>query len=471
MSRAGRRDSTAYGNNGYGYYGAGLINPLTGAGTSLDKNAASYYVATRLTSRNQMETLTVESWAAGKFINIPVNDMFVRWRKISGPDDTYVKKVERAERKFKLRTKLSKAMKAARMYGTGLLILMTKEASPDTPLNISRMMPGDLANILVIDRFDAQVIGKDNDPYSMNYGRPTFYRITLKRGGSFDVHHSRVIRFDGIKPVTDNSWSSYDEDWGVSPLIPVITEILQDSNVAKGVAHLVNESSIAVQKVEGFEDAISGSGDETSLYDRQLEVTRLRSIFRTVYMDSEDEYSREDVTFSGLPDVMDRNAMRLSAAADIPATRFWGKSPQGMNSTGKSEERNYSLKVASDQENMLTEPLDIIDKVLARHLNLSEPIEYEFPSILDQSEDEQASIALKKSQAIVPLVNAAIIDEDEARAAIDGDDVFGEVEDRSEAGDSPAVDEYRKTLANKQVEATAAAAAIEGKVNGETQNA
>jgi len=435
----------------YGNYRGGLINPMTGAGTSIDKNETSFFYPTRLQSKNFSEILYVESWAAAKFIDIPVDDMFVKWRDFKDMETENVRKIKEVEKEFKIKSKLSKSMKNGRLHGTGLFIILTKESTPDKPLNISRLIPGDMANILTVDRFDANIVEKEKNPLSKNYGKPIFYNITMKQGGSLIVHHTRVIRFDGIESLTDNSWQSYDQDWGVPSIIPVMTEIFQDSNVSKGVAHLVNEASIGIQKITDFEDAISGSDPDTmSIQQRMEQTTMLRSIYRTVFMDSEDDFDRREISFGNLPEIMDRNANRLSAAADIPETRFWSRSMSGLNSTGEGEERNYALKIATDQNNILPDPLQKIDMVIQKHAGINQKITYKFPSILDLSEGDKTDIALKKSQIVVPLVMAGIIDEDEARMVLDGDDIMGSYDDLDDQ--MPVADEFKRILAAKQIE-------------------
>jgi hypothetical protein len=439
--------STNYFNNfGFG----GFINPMSGAGTSLDKNSNSFFAPTRLVSRNFNETIYVESWAAAKFVDIPVDDMFVKWREFCDMDTENVKLVEDVENRFKIRSRLSRAMKSGRLYGTGLFIILTKETKPENPLNLSTMQPGDLANILTVDRFDATIVSKENNPYSINYGKPTSYSINLKNAGNIVVHHSRVIRFDGTVSTSDNGWISYDPDWGVASIIPVLTEIFQDSNVSKGIAHLVSESSIKNMKIDGFEEALEGTGGELSLQDRMAATTALLSIYRTNFMDKEDDFSRTEVNFSGLHEIIDRMAVRLSAAADIPETRFWSKSIVGMQSTGEGEQRNYALKVASDQENQLPEPLDKIDQVIEKHLGLPEKICYKFVSILDISEKDKIENALKKSQIVVPLVNSGLIDEDEARGIMDGDEILGDFDDLEEPIEG--IDEFTRSLSNTLVQ-------------------
>lgn len=444
--RRRKRDTSQSGYyNGFG--SGGLVNPISGAGTSLDKNSSSFYMATRLVSRNFIETVYVESWAAAKFVDIPVDDMFVKWREFCDMETENVKLVEDVEKKFKIKSRLSKAMKNGRSHGTGLFIILTKDTKPENPLNINRMLPGDLSNILSIDRFDATIVAKENNPYSLNYGKPIAYSINLKNAGNLVVHHSRVIRFDGKESNSDNGWISYDPDWGVASIVPVLTEIFQDSNVSKGVAHLVSEASQKILKIDGFEEALEGDGGESmTLQERMAQTTLLQSLYRTMFIDKEDDFARVAVNFAGLHEIIDRMAVRLSAAADIPETRFWSKSIVGMQSTGEGEQRNYALKIASDQENQLPEPLDIIDQVIAKHIGLKEKICYKFVSIMDISEKDKIENALKKSQTVVPLISAGIIDEDEAREILDGDEILGDFDDLGEALEG--VDDFTKSLAN-----------------------
>lgn len=433
----------SYDNNGMGgLTSGGYLNLLTGAGTSLDKTEYSFYLPTRITSKNDLEVLYVQSWAARKFIDIPVDDMFIRWREFTEMDNVDIELIQQSELDLNITEKLAMAMKAGRLFGTGLVILITKEAPLDMPLNIDRLQSGDLLNILAVDRFDATILKKDLDITSSRYGEPELYRINLRRGGNIDVHASRILRFDGTSALTQTNWHSYDEDWGIPSILPVITEIHQDSGINKGIAHLISEASIAIQKIEDFADAVSGGADcDMTIQQRMEATTAARSIYRTMFMDKEESFERSDVTFAGLANIIDRSAKRLAAAADIPATRFWGQAPTGMNATGESDMKNYALHVGAEQKKKLTKPLHLLDKILSKHLGIIEPIKYDFPSLIDMSDNEQADVLLKKSQAIAPLILQSVISEEEGRLALDGDPILGNLEAAEEL---PEIAEFKR---------------------------
>ncbi|MCK4814686.1 hypothetical protein KA005_02860, partial [bacterium] len=92
----------AYANNLGGLTSGGFQNLLTGAGTSLDKTEYSFYLPTRITSKNQLETLYIQSWAAKKFIDIPVDDMFIRWREFTDMENENVELIQQAELDFNI---------------------------------------------------------------------------------------------------------------------------------------------------------------------------------------------------------------------------------------------------------------------------------------------------------------------------------------------------------------------------------
>ena len=57
-------------------------------------------------------------------------------------------------------------------------------------------------------------------------------------------------------------------------------------------------------------------------------------------------------SFTGLSDIYESFMMDMAGAAEIPATKLFGRSPQGFNSTGESDLRNYYDMIASLQERL-----------------------------------------------------------------------------------------------------------------------
>ena len=426
----GRKLERRSGRAGASLMGGGLVNTLTGMGTGLDKTESSFFLPTRLYYRSAMEVLCVQSWSAASAVDIPVDDMFIRWRKFTGNDEGAAKAMADAEKRHKAPMALREAMRAGRQHGTGVVAIMSAEAPPEEPLMPERIREGDLKALHYFDRHDLSVTMPETDIYSPNLGQPLYYMLTPSWGTPIRIHPSRLLRFDGIRPPTKSGFYSYDQFFGVSKLVPLIRLLFHDDTVAHAIAHLTQEASISVLGIEGLRDARAGTPEPGDLTPDQIgrSINAEKSVYRLLMLDKgNEEFKRVAVTFGGLADLMDRFARRVAAAARIPMTRFWGESPLGMNATGDSDMRNHVMMTEALREHQLTDPLEILDMVLARDAGLSEPPEYEWLSLLDMSDLEIAEAEEARAKALKLGLDMSAMDEDEVRKILSGGPVFGDL--------------------------------------------
>ena len=433
--RGGMVRHNVYGNLTSG----GIVNHTSGMGTGLDKGEASYFQPTRLFTRYPLEVLCVQSWAARASISMRTRDMFLRERIYPELTPERTEEIEDAMKRLDVDNAISRAMIAGKQYGTALLILMSKEAPLDTPLVPEQIREGDLSSLRVVTRYDASVRDRDYDLYSPTYGSPITYDVHPNWGGvPIRVHASRVIRFDGIVDPGDSRLTSYEQDWGVSSLVPIIQSVLQETSIAQATTHLMQEASVPVLYLHGLREVMSGKAPGETTPEQVGEgINRLKSIYRLLMLEKDaEQFDRIPVNFAGIADLMDRSARRVAAAAEIPLTRFWGTAPIGMNATGEGDMRNYILTLEAERQTILPPVYDRIDEIVYRSEGLGEPEPYRWPSLLELGEDEIAAAAKTKAEALAAAINAGIMDEDEARDALSGDEVFGEL-----AGDAPGLPE------------------------------
>ena len=165
-----------------------------------------------------------------------------------------------------------------------------------------------------------------------------------------------------------------------------------------------------------------------SVDDIGAQVNQTKSMYRLLMTDlGKEEFSRETVMFAGLADLMDKFALRLAAAADIPATRFMGRSPVGLNATGDSDMDNYVMHVEAQRERMLERKIGFLDDVLLRNIGVKDAPDWSWRSLVDQADQDVALAAKTKAEAIQILVNSAVLDEDEGREAMSGDELVGDL--------------------------------------------
>ena len=157
-------------------------------------------------------------------------------------------------------------------------------------------------------------------------------------------------------------------------------------------------------------------------------LNRIKSVYRLMMIDKErEDFSRVAIQFAGLGDLMTKYQERLAAAADIPMTRWAGRSPGGLNASGDSDMNNYVMMVEANRENNLAHVLPVLDLVLARDAGLKDVPEFKWNSLLELSEKDQAEVSKIKVEAVALGVTSSLFDEDEGRAALDGDPIFGDL--------------------------------------------
>ena len=331
--------ATNSGRGGRGsYYGGansgGLVNLGTGMGTGLDKAEGAFFTPTRIYWRTPLEVLGVQSWVARNCLDIPNDDQFIRWMQYVSEDESAVEAMEEAELSLAVQTALNQAMIAADQYGTGVVVIISEEADLESPLDIRRIREGDVTALHYFDRYDLSVPRKNGDFRDANYGKPDFYDVHPSYGSVTErVHHSRVLRFDGLRPPTKSGYTVYDQDFGVSALVPIIVSLLEDQTLAQSIAHLSASASIPVLHIAGLREAIAGSGDPDEATPDQIgqQINQMMSNWRLLMLDEpgREEFMRVAVQFGGLADLMNKFPERVAAARKIPFHAVHGNATEG----------------------------------------------------------------------------------------------------------------------------------------------
>lgn len=379
----------------------GLENFIAGLGTDKDKRSAAKFV-NRSTqgeaARTELEAMYRTDWISGKTVDIIPNDMTREWREFTDDDlEAAIKeKFEAEEERLGLAQAFCEAHKWARLYGTAFIVMSIDDGKKASePVDINKLKPGCLKHIKVIDRHRlAPGINIELNPLEANFGFPNTYRMN---DTTIDIHHSRVLRFDGIKlPFEEFRRNNY---WSDSILHRLYGAIVNFHTATDSSASMIYEANVDVMKVKGLMNYLQTDEGENLLRKRFALAGLLKSFNTMMLLDMDEEHSTKTNSFSGLPDLIDRFFQVLSAATDIPATRFLGVSAAGF-STGDGDIKNYYDNVRSKQNSEYRPKLNYIDKIIARSLNIAEDIslKYDFCSLFQLNEIEIADMRLKDAQ-------------------------------------------------------------------------
>ena len=334
---------------------------------------ATQYPLTRLTQDWQLLTsLYRTSWIVQRVCNsIPEDAMASLDIEAPGLSTEELHRLQEEIRSTHVRESLLEAMCWGRLYGGAAAIIMVSGQEEDLSLPIDRnsIMPGAFRGLYVVDRWSGiypslQLVENERDP---DFGLPEYYEVRNENGGgSYQVHHSRVIRFRGMKmPFWEEQAEQY---WGLSAIETMYDELIKHDNVAHNIANLTFKANLTVLQVENLDQmfATSSTVHQRRMYAMLSAINTLENSMGIRLVNKGDDIQQLQYSFSGLPEVMDSAMMDMAGATSIPVTRLFGRSPAGMNSTGESDDRMYRQTLERERSTQIMPALERLIPIVCR---------------------------------------------------------------------------------------------------------
>ena len=378
----------------------------------------SQYPITRLTRNyNLMNSLYRDSWIIRRVIDTLAQDMFKNWIQLTSsitPDE--VKKVEKVLKVTRTRQRLLQGTKWGRLYGgaAGVIMIEGQEDTLDQPLQLDSIMPGDYKGLLIVDRWSGVYPQLElvDDLDSPDYGLPKYYQIKAdEHGEAVTVHHSRVIRFCGPElPYWEKLAEVY---WGASVIEQVFDELKKRDNTSWNIAQLIFLANVRVLKMSDLGQLLATVNQKTKaqLWQTLEAQNMLLSNMGIYVMDKEDDYQTHQYSFGGVSEIYELFMLDIAGAAETPATKLFGRSPQGMNSTGEGEERNYNSTVEQHQETDLRPQLEkLLPVVYMSSLGyVPDDDDFIFNPVETPSQKDKADLIWRSVEAINSSFSSGII--------------------------------------------------------------
>ena len=364
-----------------------------------------------------------ESWLTMRIIDMPSEDMTRAWYRLaSPPGEEDLHALRRLEARHSFKQELTNALRWARLYGgsLALMVIRGEEDRLDRLLRPERLPPDCFRGILVLDRSQGiqpspELVSDLDDP---DFGLPESYTVNLdaENGRSAVLHHSRVLRFVGRElPRMETVRECY---WGASEMEHILDELMKRSAVSANIAQLVFQANITTLKMSDFGELLNAGTEEQRRnveYAMSLE-NRFRTSFGVQLLSRDDALENHAYAFAGLSEVYEQFMMDMAGAAEIPATRLFGRSPQGMNATGESDLRNYYDMIASLQERQLRPALEKLLPVMAVSAwgYVPEDLEFGFEPVSTASPLERAEVAERFSGPILAAYRSGLLTREQA---------------------------------------------------------
>ena len=374
-----------------------------------------------------LTSLYRESWIAKRIIDMPGEDMTRGWYTLP-LEERRLEELRALEARHGIRREITDAIRWARLYGgaVALMVIDGHEGFLAEPLDPDTVMPGSFCGLLVRDRLGVtpspELEDDLNDP---DFGYPMYYDLQAEAGAPGDraflrVHHSRVLRFTGRDlPRAEEAAEQY---WGASELEHIWEELQKRNATSANIAQLVFQANITTLRMGDFGEILAMGTDQQRR--RVLEALEQENALRTSFglqlLSAGDTMENHPYSFAGLSQVYEAFMLDMAGAAGIPATRLFGRSPQGMNATGESDLKNYYELITAMQERHLRPALEKLLPVMAVSLwgEMPEAPEISFPSLMPVSPPEEAEVQAKQAETLACLTRAGLMTPQEARARL-----------------------------------------------------
>lgn len=380
----------------------GEDSPLLASGT---------FLRSGLTSDPELLTAMYrESWLTKRIIDTPSEDMTRAWYRLSSSvDPEEIHALRQLEARHSVKQELTNALRWARLYGgsLALMVIRGEEDRLDQPLEQEMLLPDCFQGLLVLDRAQgiepsAELVSDLDDP---DFGLPKYYTVNLDTENyrMVRLHHSRVLRFIGRElPRGETIRENF---WGASEMEHIRDELLKRSAASANIAQLIFQANITTLKMSDFGELL-GAGTEEQRKSVEYAMgmeNRFRTSFGIQLLSRDDSLENHPYSFTGLSEIYEQFMMDMAGAAEIPATRLFGRSPQGMNATGESDLRNYYDMIASLQERQLRPALEKLLPVMAVSCwdYVPESLEIVFEPVMTSSPAERAELVQKLSGDVI----------------------------------------------------------------------
>jgi hypothetical protein len=364
----------------------GWLNTLTGLGTDRDRRLGySLQARTELTDVD-LEVLYNEEWLARRIVELLPGQSLRK--EPTGLSDAQWKEWHAVNRhELYPHGVFLQGLYTGRLFGGALILVGFERGNPTDPAP----EPGPTSGVRWLDVVPWQmltIVARETDANSPRFGLPSIMRVTgnhVRRGLEF--HISRAIICEGAaRAVPDTTavkpWQS---------VLESVHETLRDYGVAwASVGNLLDEASIGVMKMKGLLGMLSAE-DQADARDRLQFIATTKSMVRTLFLDADDgggveSFTRTEVSFAALPQLMQQITLRMSGAAGISAARLFGQEPAGMNATGESDLRQDYDSIAEYRTRMAVKL-----ETLLRWVLRSPGIELEWPALWEPNESEKAT--------------------------------------------------------------------------------
>lgn len=390
-----------------------------GIGADNPTSTSSYGFNPITRNRIMLEWIHRGSWLGGVAVDVVADDMTRMGVTLKGtlkPDQ--IEQINQAANQLGIWNALKETIQWSRLYGGAIAYMMIDGQKPETPLRLDRIGKGAFRGLMVLDRWMVEPSLNDLvTDYGPHIGTPKFYTVIGASPAlpNIKIHHSRVIRLDGIRLPY---WQRLTENlWGISVLERLYDRMVAFDSATTGASQLVYKSYLRTISVKGLREVVAAGGPAMEGLAKYVDMMRrFQNIEGVTLLDGEDEMGvQQHQAFSGLSDALTQFGQQLAGALQIPLVRLFGQSPAGF-STGDTDLRMYYDSIKQQQEKDLGVGVLQVYTALLHSEGIAPPNGFavEFKSLWQLTDTDKANITNTITSAVVQAHEAGLISDQTA---------------------------------------------------------
>ena len=377
-------------------------NPLNNPGTLMYNVNAWYYTFNWMLLTNAYKSIGFIQTA----VNQIVDDAFRNEGLIIDTKTLDTEELEQLRQALEDNGDLEAVKDAIRwgqLYGGGTVMAMTDQ-KPELPLD-EKQLKGKKLKFVASDRWHCTTSG-----INVNIADKFTYTTSPDEEGTtlLQLDSSRVGVFTGMK--CPDHIRLIMQGWGLSifeGIISPLTQYLKSMGVA---LELLDEAKIDVIKILDLANTLMSPDGEAIIKKRLALVSNNKNYKSSIAMDAQDDYQQKQITFSGLPDMIEKIQYLVCAALKRPYSKVFGKGSSGFSS-GEDDLENYNTIVDSEIRTPATQLIKwVVDlrclQLFGRKLPDFTP---KWKPLRVMSEKDEAEIKSKKLADYLQLVDRQIM--------------------------------------------------------------
>jgi len=404
----------------------GWISSVTGAGISGVDVSTSYTASGSIVAPTTAKSIYGSSPLAKIIVDKPASDATRSGYVLEIPDNpALAAEITSSMEDLKAPAAFTRALQVSRLFGGSAIYLITDDIDLAQPLRIQSKITG--LHVFSAGLEITATTEYVSDIKSPQYALPAYYRISSILPGIETnmprVHYSRFIRF--CQPYVDTQTLLMRQGFGPSILEGLIQSIQAYETGHDSASTLLYDFSAGVLTIPGLSAAMAAvtetNTDGIDLISARLKVmSRLRSVHKSVVLDGggnnrpAETFQRITTPLTGMPDILDRLAQRVSAVSQIPISILFGVGATGLLNNGSESTRAYNSYVESLQTSQLRPAIEQLATILFSRV---EPENWDvvFAPLYTPTAKELADAYLTTAQGDEKYLNTGCLTSNEIR--------------------------------------------------------